>query len=95
MDEIRKKKIVTYQQKSQSQDKIDPTFRRLNNSSEIVFMQDGAPTHWVKSVRDWMNVHLPDRWIGRGLMTSIFPGPPDLTPMNYFLWGYSKSKVYT
>ena len=27
-------------------------------------------------------------------MTSTFPSPPDLTPMDYFLWGYIKSKVF-
>ena len=41
-------------------------FRRLNNSSEILFMLEGAPPHWANSVRDWMNYHLPDHWIGRG-----------------------------
>ena len=69
-------------------DKIYPAFRRLNNSSEIVFMQDDAPPHWAKSVRDWMNVHLPDRWIGRGTAKDKhIPWPPrstDLTPMDYF-----------
>ena len=45
-----------------------------------------------------MNVHLPDRWIGRGTANDKHipwpPIPPDLTPMDYFLWSYIKSKVY-
>ena len=45
-----------------------------------------------------MNVHLPDRWIGRGTANDKnIPWPPrspDLTPMDYILWGYIKSKVY-
>ena len=45
-----------------------------------------------------MNVHLPDRWIGRGTANDKHipwpPIPPDLTPLDYFLWGYIKSKVY-
>ena len=79
-------------------DKIYPAFRKLNNSSEIMFMRDGVPPHWAKSVRIWMHVHLPDRWIGRGTANDKHipwpPRSPDLTPMDYILWGYIKSKVY-
>ena len=60
--------------------------------------KDGAPPHWAKSVREWMNVHLTDRWIGRGTANDKhIPWPPrslDLTPMDYFLWAYINSKVY-
>uniref|UniRef100_A0A914PQU3 DUF4817 domain-containing protein n=1 Tax=Panagrolaimus davidi TaxID=227884 RepID=A0A914PQU3_9BILA len=60
-----------------------------------VFQQDGAPPHWRLTVRDWLNANFPNRWIGRG--SPIMPWPPrspDLTPMDYFLWGILKSKVY-
>ena len=43
-----------------------PAFQDLEDSAQIIFMQDGAPPHWAKIVRDWMNCNLPDRWIGRG-----------------------------
>ena len=36
-------------------DKIYPAFRRLNNPSDIVFMQDGAKKNQAKSEREWMN----------------------------------------
>ena len=49
-------------------------------------------------VRVMMNFHQPDRWIGRGTANDKHipwpPIPPDLTPLDYFLWGYIKSKVY-
>ena len=94
--------MVTNRQKSQCilmiTNKIDSAFWRLNNFSKMVFMQDGAPPHWAKSVRDWMNVHLPDRWIGRGTANDKHipwpPRSPDITPMDYFFWGYIKSKAY-
>ena len=41
---------------------------------------------------------IPDRWIGGGTANDKHipwpPKSPDLTPMDYFLWGYIKSKVY-
>ena len=61
-------------------------------------MQDGAPPHWSTPVRDWLNEKFPHRWIGRGGAhdTNIAwpPRSPDLTPMDYFVWGFIKSNVY-
>ena len=61
-------------------------------------MQDGAPPHWSRSVRDWLNEFLPQRWIGRGgpqdSNIAWPPRSPDLTPMDFFLWGFIKNKVY-
>ena len=63
----------------------------------ILFMQDRAPPHWSTIVRDWLNEKLPNRWIGRGADTDLNtkwpPRSPDLTPCDFFLWGYIKSKV--
>ena len=35
--------------------------------------------------------HIPNQWIGRG---GPVPWSPDLTPLDYFLWGSMKSIVY-
>jgi transposase len=62
----------------------------------IIFMQDGAPPHWSLAVRNFLSQTFPNRWMGRG--SSNYPWPPyspDLTPMDFFLWGYIKSRVYT
>ena len=37
----------------------------------------------------------PDGWIGRGGPTSWPPRSPDVTPLDFFLWGYVKTKVFT
>ena len=70
----------------------------LNNSSQIIFQQDGAPPHWARPLRDWLNENLPNRWIGRENHDDQHipwpPRSPDLTPLDYFLWGFIKSKVY-
>ena len=36
-----------------------------------------------------------DRWIGRDGPTAWPPWSPDLTPMNYFVWGHIKPLIYT
>ena len=76
-----------------------PVFSGYRNQSKLVFQQDGAPPHWAKRVRDCLNDRLPHRWIGRGgPRDSNIPWPPrspDLTPMDFFVWGFIKSKVYT
>ena len=50
-------------------------------------MQDGAPPHFSCSVTDVLNERFPDVWIGRG---GPIPWPtrrPDLSPLDFFLWG--------
>ena len=58
------------------------------------YQHDGCPAHFRITVREWLNMNFPDRWIGRG---GPIPWParcPDLTPMDYYVWGYMKSLVY-
>jgi hypothetical protein len=62
--------------------------------NEVVFQQDGAPPHYVAPVRQFLNNTFPDRWIGRRGPTEWPPRSPDLTPLDFFLWGWLKSKVY-
>ena len=60
----------------------------------VTFMQDGAPSHFSCFVTDVLNERFPDAWIGRG---GPIPWPPrstDLSPLNFFLWGYIKNTVY-
>jgi hypothetical protein len=65
---------------------------------ELIFMQDGAPPHF--GGLPFLNEHFTDRWMGRGTRRFHAPYPwparsPDLTAMDFFLWGYVKSKLYT
>ena len=34
-------------------------------SGDFIFRQDGAPPHWSLRVRQFLNIKLTDRWIGR------------------------------
>ena len=56
--------------------------------------------HWHLAVRTFLNVHLPNRWIGRaGQKDQVFckwpPRSPDLTVCDFFLWGYVKDSLFT
>lgn len=67
----------------------------LNLRQNMWFMHDGAPPHYPAAVRNFLDEWLSRRWFGRG---SEFPWPPrspDLNPLDFFLWGYIKSLVYT
>lgn len=60
----------------------------------IIFQQDGAQPHWGLHVRGFLNETFPDRWIGRGGPIPWPPRSPDITPLDFFLWGYVKDIVY-
>ena len=45
-------------------------------------------------MRNHLNVTYPSRWIGRGRPVPWSARSPDLTPLDYFLWGSMKSMVY-
>lgn len=58
------------------------------------WFQDGAPAHRRNIVRDRLQALFQDRVVGLGHAHEWPPRSPDLTPLDFFLWGYLKSKVY-
>ncbi|GBO37774.1 hypothetical protein AVEN_151048-1 [Araneus ventricosus] len=38
---------------------------------------------------------IPQRWIGRGAVMAWSPRSPDITPLDFYLWGYVKQHVYS
>jgi len=61
----------------------------------IIFQQDGAPPHWGSHVRRFLAATFPNRWIGKDGPTPWPPRSPDITPLDFFLWGYVKEKVFS
>lgn len=55
---------------------------------------DGAPPHSAAAVTRFLNEMFPDRWIGRFGPIAWPPRSPDLSPNDFFLWGYLKTKIY-
>ncbi|KFM73162.1 hypothetical protein X975_05258, partial [Stegodyphus mimosarum] len=70
-------------------------FPQLEELQPHVFLQqDGAPPHWGTIVRSSLNDHFTRRWIGRGRPIPWPPRSPDITPFDFFLWGFVKDNVY-
>lgn len=44
---------------------VFPIISEWRNIKELIFMQDGAPSHYAKVVRDWLDGQFPGRWMGR------------------------------
>lgn len=66
----------------------------LLTRQQMFLQHDGAPAHFSRHAREYLNVAYPNRWIGRGGPYAWPPRSPDLTPLDYYLWGYLKSLVY-
>jgi ribosomal protein S13 len=62
--------------------------------NQLVFQQDGAPPHCVAPVREFLNNRFPNRWMGRRGAIEWPARSPDLTPLDFFLWGHLKNKIY-
>lgn len=61
---------------------------------EVYFQQDGAPSHNARSVRDYLNRHFPNKWIGTNGPVNWPPRSPDLSILDFFVWGYLKNMIY-
>ena len=59
----------------------------------MYFKHDGAPSHYTRHVMQHLNDTFPNRWIGRGSTINWPPRSPDLTPLDFFSWGWLKSEV--
>jgi len=75
---------------------IIPAIRAITgeNFENTWFQQDGAPAHYGRDVRAYLDAVFVDRWIGRRGAIEWPARSPDLTPLDYFLWGYLKDRVY-
>lgn len=58
------------------------------------FMQDGAPAHTAKESRQLVQTMFSNRCVGRYFNIEWPPRSPDLSPLDFFLWGFVKNRVY-
>lgn len=74
----------------------DYFFQNLNNIdlSEMWFQKDGATCHTATETIDLLKTTFNDSIISRNGLVNWPPRSCDITPLDYFLWGYVKSLVY-
>lgn len=58
------------------------------------FMQDGATPHTANQTLEMLRDMFDDRVISRRTENPWAPHSPDLTPLDFFLWGYAKDNVF-
>lgn len=58
------------------------------------FQQDGCPAHNAQAVTRFVNGRFGDRWIGNRSPIAWPARSPDLSPLDFFLWGHLKDVVY-
>ena len=67
----------------------------LRTRLEHFYQQDGAPAHNTNAVTNFLNFTYGDRWVGNRSIARKWPSrSPDLNPLDFFLWGYMKDRVY-
>ena len=58
------------------------------------FQHDGVSAHFAVAVRQLLDARYPNRWVGRGSHIAWPPRSPDLTSLDFYLWGHLKSLVH-
>lgn len=61
---------------------------------DLWWQQDGAPPHNAVLVRNYLDEIFPNKWIGNRSAIEWPARSPDLSPLDYFLWGTIKNTVY-
>ncbi|KAJ8947603.1 hypothetical protein NQ318_010115 [Aromia moschata] len=56
--------------------------------------QDGCPAHSTIQVCSWLNKRYKEKWIGRYGPICWPAGSHDLSPLDFFFWGFLKEIVY-
>ncbi|GFY30986.1 uncharacterized protein TNCV_1629591 [Trichonephila clavipes] len=72
----------------------NPSSKTMKATTELWFQQDGATCHTARATIGLLKDTFSDRLISRFGPVNWPPRSCDLTPLDYFLWGYVKSVVY-
>lgn len=74
--------------------RVIPQLREEGLLSTVLWQQDGAPAHYAQTIRTYLTETFGHRWVGRGGPIDWPARSPDLNPLDFFLWGYLKRRVY-
>ena len=62
---------------------------------DLWFQPDGATCHTARVTIDLLRGEFGENFISRSAPINCPPGSLNLTPLDYFLWGFVKAHVYT
>lgn len=66
----------------------------LNERNNCWYQLDGAPAHCSREISNALDTMFQDKWIRRLGPWNWPARSPDLTPLDFFLWGRIKEEVY-
>lgn len=66
----------------------------LRDMPLVHFQHDGCPSHSTEMVNQWLNLNFGENWIARNGPIKWPPRSPDLSILDFFLWGRLKQLVY-
>ena len=66
----------------------------LKDFNHVWFQHDGAPPHNSQVASNYINTEFGNRWIGLNGPIEWPPRSPDLTPLDFYLWGRIRALVY-
>lgn len=72
---------------------VMPALRRKGLVDQITFQQDGAAPHTSRATLDWLVERFPGRLISFKTDRIWPPRSPDLSPLDFFLWGFLKDQL--
>jgi len=73
---------------------ILPAVRARYENSEVFYQQDGAPPNYHRDVLAFLDENLQGHWIGRRGTLEFPPRSPDLTLLDFYLWGTLKDVLF-
>ncbi|GFV90884.1 uncharacterized protein TNCV_2324531 [Trichonephila clavipes] len=76
------------------QNRISTSLADKHLLERSIFMQDDAPPHIARRVKDVLRSFGDDRVLSHHFHHAWPPRSPDLSLCDYWLWGYLKSQVY-
>ena len=65
-----------------------------NEYRRMWFQQDGATPHTSNDSLHWLRERFQKRIVSRKSAIQWPPHSPDLSPPDFFLWGYLKDRIY-
>ncbi|KAJ3659556.1 hypothetical protein Zmor_011240 [Zophobas morio] len=79
-----------------SQQILEPFIQQLDDEELQLgyFQQDGATAHTARATLEYLQQHYDDRVISLGVQHAFPPRSPDLTPLDFSIFGYLKDKVF-